>query len=67
MAHPTLAEIIAALPYLTHTDRGRLRHALIRPIPKVVPDEPIPAPEPKLDTVSTMPGKTLKLREGSGH
>jgi hypothetical protein len=67
VTHPTLADIIAALPYLTLEERGRLRYALIRPIPKPAKRAEKTAETPIMDTVSILPGKTLKLREGSGH
>lgn len=67
MNRPTFAEIIAALPYLSVDERGRLRHQLIQPIPRIA--EPDPPPKPPIGHgVQTMgTGKTLRIKEGSGH
>lgn len=56
MNRPTLEEVIAALPYWSLQDRGRLRFALAQPI--LPPKEPEPEPSSPVQKL-----KTLRIRE----
>ena len=67
MMRPTYEEIIEALPYLTHEERGRLRHKLAVPIPKAKTETIVtllPVNTPGM-SIGPIQEKVLRIREKS--